>query len=58
MKKSYSELKKTHLHLLLNKQEKRVLDELARRSGLTKSSLLRNLFMEKAENKGINISIY
>ena len=58
MKYFKSELKKTHLHLLLSKQEKRVLDELARRSGLTQSSLLRSLFMEKAENKGINISIY
>jgi len=58
MKKSYSELKKTHLHLLLNKQEKRVLDELARRSGLTQSSLLRSLFLEKAEDKGIKILTY
>lgn len=45
----------THIHLLLSYSEKKILDELMKKNGLSQSAMFRYLMMERAKNENINV---
>jgi hypothetical protein len=45
----------THIHLLLSNNEKKILDELMKKNGLSQSAMFRYLMMERAKNENISV---